>query len=125
MVWSQYVFEASDGTEVHSSDDDTHIDTEDTLLNIHSFYDAYSDDLWFLYDTLQTLLRDAFREYEFDNLQFHDWLEFCFHVTEQVPYKSNEFAYVWSALCRHDASGLLHKKTQGDFEEFLLSYSIP
>lgn len=127
MVWSQYVYEASAGTEAaaHSSDDDAHTDSEDTLLNIHGFYDAYSDDLWFLYDTLRQLLADAYREHEFDDLEFHDWLEFCFHETDRVPHESTDLKYIWSVLTREDQSGMLQRKTLGDFEEFLLGYSIP
>lgn len=127
MVWSQYVYEASAGTEAHhhSSDDDAPNDAEDGLLNIHMYYDAYSDDLWSSYDILQELLRDAFREHEFDSLQFNDWLEFCFHETDQVTHASMDLHYMWSVLKRNDPSGLLTKKTLGDFEEFLLTYSIP
>lgn len=126
MVWSQYVYEATAGTEAHhSSDDDAPNDTEDGLLNIHMYYDAYSDDLWSSYDILQQLLRDAFREHEFDSLQFNDWLEFCFHETDQVAHASMDLHYMWRVLKRNDPSGLLTKKTLGDFEEFLLTYSIP
>lgn len=128
MVWSQYVYEASVGTEAHSSDDE-HTDSEENnpLLNIHTYYDAYSDELWFLWDVMQESLRDAFLEHDYDELHFHDWLEFCFTQSERRDdVKRVEHAkYLWRLLNREDHAALLQKKTLGDFEEFLLSYSIP
>lgn len=126
MVWSQYVYEASANTEAHSSDDD-HTDSEENpLLNIHTYYDAYSDDLWFLWDVLRQLLYDAFLDTKFRDLEFHDWLEFCFHesASERGPGRG-DFQYIWDTLRREDRDGLLQKKTLGDFQEFLLTYSIP
>jgi hypothetical protein len=127
MVWSQYVYEASANTEAHSSDDD-HTDSEENnpLLNIHTFYDAYSDDLWFLWDVLRQLLDDAFLYH--DDMEFHDWLEFCFHepdTDEHATKRGTGMGYVWDTLCRLDQEGVLQKKRLEDFEEFLLSYSIP
>jgi len=130
MVWSQYVYEASANTEVHSSDDD-HTDSEENnpLLNIHTFYDAYSDDLWFLWDLLQQMLHDAFLNYDYRDMEFHDWLEFCFHESDPDDAVTRGgdlgMGYVWDTLRRQDQEGVLQKKRLEDFEEFLLSYSIP
>lgn len=126
MVWSPFIDDTSPVADTPSSDDDGHhTDSEDTLLNIHTFYDAYSDDLWFLYDTLKQLIHDAFREHEFHDLEFHDWLEFCFHDSERLKHTTIDMSYMWSVLTKHDQSGILEAKTLGDFEEFLLTYSIP
>src|SRR6056300_1454557 len=125
MVWSQYVYEASANTEAHSSDDD-HTDAEENnpLLNIHTFYDAYSDDLWFLWDVLQQLLDDAFLKNKYRDMEFHDWLEFCFHEihddeARDVTARGIGMGYVWHVLRREDQEGVLRKKTLEDFEEFL------
>lgn len=130
MVWSQYVYEASAGTEAHSSDDEHTESEENTLLNIHTYYDAYSDDLWYLWDVLRQLLYDAFLDTKYQDLSFHDWLEFCYFDADEEDTAArrrpdDDMRYVWHTLRREDRDGILHNKTLEDFEEFLLSYSIP
>lgn len=106
MVWSQYVLEASTGTEVEpdsSGDDDT---TEhDVALNICDWELQYSDELWDLWDLLRTLVRDAFLEHVLlTKCSYNEFVEFCYinhyfqeKYTGPVPFRHN-VEYIWGVL---------------------------
>ena len=58
MVWSQYVYEATSGFDPVVSDDDEFND-EHTPLNIEDWEVEYSDELRYMWNTMNTLLYDA------------------------------------------------------------------
>jgi len=99
MVWSQYVYEASEGYDVEPSDEE---DYEDELhLSIEDWQIKYSDELWALWDMIQQLLRDAFMEYELmTECTFSDFAEFCYETHDDdcdfvwIPYEA-QLSYIW------------------------------
>jgi hypothetical protein len=123
MVWSQYVYEATTGLDVVSSDDDSQEPTEKRLLSIHDFQDEYSQDLWYLWDILQELLYDAFLHTKSD---FNDLVELCYTYEDEPvddDEQSTEFQdmckYMWMVLNRNDTEGLLADVTYTRFCRFL------
>lgn len=123
MVWSQYVYEATTGFDVASSDDDSPESTEKRLLSIHDFQDEYSQDLWYMWDTLQEVLYDAFVHTTSD---FNDLVELCYVYEEDDPTQPEPeeeflgtYKYAWMILRRSDTEGLLRDVTFQRFCRFL------
>ena len=99
MVWSQYVYEATAGLDAPQSDeeeleDDVHLSVEDWQIK-------YSDELWYMWDMIQQLLKDAFLEHTLmTECDFSDFAEFC--STEHtddcdfvwLPYEA-QLSYIW------------------------------
>ena len=111
MVWSQYVYEATVGYDAASSDDDE-ID-EESHLNVEDWQTKYSEELWALWDMVQTLLKDAYLENELmTNCTFTDFVEFCYKEHQDdchfvwIPYESN-LSYIWRHIQDfNDVTGL-------------------
>lgn len=108
MVWSQYVYEASAGTDVdtttYSSEDDA---DQDVGLNICDWELKYSEELWDLWDLLKMLVRDAYLEKTLlteDFCSYNDFVEFCYYshydleeYTGYVPYRER-LRYIWRVM---------------------------
>jgi hypothetical protein len=120
MVWSQYVYEASANTEVIASSDDDD-PYEESLLNIESFQDLHSDELYHLFDIIQQLLYDAFLNHTY-HPQFSDFIQFCFEEEredrdlEPDSMHASEIKYIWDKVQQHDTRGITKHRT---FTEFL------
>jgi hypothetical protein len=101
MVWSQYVYEATTGFEPTQGSDDEEINDE-VPLNIEDWEVQYSDELWYVWGVLNTLLNDAYIEH---NGKFCDFVEFCY--MEHDPYQERisceyeqNLSYIWKSLRR-------------------------
>ena len=117
MVWSQYVYEATTGSEVVPSDEEEFED--DVHLSIEDWQIKYSDELWALWDLIQQLLRDAYLEHSLLNTcDFSDFAEFCYNYHNDdcdfvwIPYEFN-LSYIW----RHIQEYL---EDVGIYNEFML-----
>ena len=128
MVWSQYVYEATSGFDPVVSDDDEFND-EHTPLNIEDWEVEYSDELRYMWNTMNTLLYDARLEH---SGKFCDFVEFCYlehdsqdeHVT---TLHDDEFEYIWKNLRRIINTNRLHEEmmrgaTFYHFNEFVENY---
>ena len=111
MVWSQYVYEASNGFDPDVSDDDA-IDDDHTPLNIEDWEVEYSDELRHMWNTVRTLLYDARLEHDG---QFCDFVEFCYK--EHDPYQEritseyeNEMSHIWRIIRRIINDNGLHEE---------------
>ena len=79
MVWSQYVYEATVGFETSHASDDEDL-TDDTPLNVEDWEVQYSDELWYMWGMMNTLLEDAYIEH---TGKFCDFVEFC-HIWKHL-----------------------------------------
>jgi len=102
MVWSQYVEDAAGGSDVDLSEDDEYND--DFHLSIEDWQTKYSDELWYMWDMVQQLLRDAFLEHELmSKCSYSEFVDFCSteHTDEcdfvWIPYEST-LSYIWRHL---------------------------
>ena len=90
MVWSQYVYEATVGLD--AADDSGTDDADAPVANpptIHDFQDTYSDELWYLFDIINTLIHDAFLEHDL-RPRFDEFVELSVAVGE---YYGTSFAH--------------------------------
>ena len=133
MVWSQYVYEATDGFDTHASDDDELYD--DTPLNIEDWEVKYSDELRHMWKTMDTLMYDAHINH---SGKFCDFVEFCFtdHDTiprvtweygEQTKWYDERLAHIWRNLRRVvNENGLYEEMMRGatfnNFANFAKNY---
>jgi len=124
MVWSQYVYEATHGCDVDDSGSD---DPDAPVANpptIHDFQDTYSDELWYLFDTINTLIHDAFLEHTL-RPRFDEFVELCYYQFEEStdPYEDCEFRpnaeYILSRVALLDSQDLVKQVTADDFIRFL------
>jgi hypothetical protein len=118
MVWSQYVYEASNGFDPDVSDDDG-IDDDHTPLNIEDWEVEYSDELRHMWNSIRTLLYDAQIEH---SGEFCDFVEFCYkehdsyheRVTweyqEQTRWFEEKLAHIWRNLRRTVNDNGLHEE---------------
>jgi hypothetical protein len=114
MVWSQYVYEANTGFDADASDDDEFNDN--TPLNIEDWEVEYSDELRYMWGTINTLLYDAYINH---SGKFCDFVEFCF--TEHDPYQERvsseheeQLHYIWKRIRRIiDDNGLHEEMMRG------------
>ena len=102
MVWSHYV----DTATVHSDSDLSDVDDSDNEidefhLNVEDWQTKYSDELWYMWDMVQQLIRDAFLEHELmTECSFSDFAEFCsMEHTDNcdfvwIPYEG-QLSYIW------------------------------
>ena len=111
MVWSQYVYEATVDLDSYGSgdDDDAH---EHSPLNIEDWEVEYSDELTFMWNTMNTLLYDAHRQH---SGKFCDFVEFCY--VEHCDYTGctdilheGEVYYIWKNLRRIINDNGLHEE---------------
>ena len=128
MVWSQYVYEASADLDSYMSgdDDDAH---ENTPLNIEDWEVEYSDELTFMWNTMNTLLYDARLEH---TGKFCDFVEFCYvehdsYHERVTTSQDNELYYVWKNIRRIINNNGLHKEmmrgaTPYHFYDFVENY---
>jgi hypothetical protein len=127
MVWSQYVYEANTGFDADASDDDEFNDN--TPLNIEDWEVEYSDELRYMWGTINTLLYDAYINH---SGKFCDFVEFCF--TEHDPYQERvsseheeQLHYIWKRIRRIiDDNGLHEEMMRGatfyHFVDFVKNY---
>ena len=109
MVWSQYVYEATTGFENYASDDDDFID--DTPLNIEDWEVEYSEELWYIWNTIRTMMYDARIEH---TGKFCDFVEFCFkehdsyHEREECEFE-DQLYHIWRNIRRVVNNNGLHE----------------
>jgi hypothetical protein len=127
MVWSQYVYEASTGFDADASDDDDFNDN--TPLNIEDWEVEYSDELRYMWSTINTLMYDAYITH---SGKFCDFVEFCFE--EHDPYHErvsceheDQLHYIWTRIRRIiDDNGLHEEMMRGatfyHFVDFVKNY---
>jgi hypothetical protein len=127
MVWSQYVYEASTGFDADASDDDDFNDN--TPLNIEDWEVEYSDELRYMWSTINTLMYDAYITH---SGKFCDFVEFCFE--EHDPYHErvsceheNQLHYIWTRIRRIINDNGLHEEmmrgaTFYHFVDFVKNY---
>jgi hypothetical protein len=97
MVWSQYVYEATTGFDPDYASDDEYFD--DTPLNIEEWEVRYSDELWYMWSTLNILLHDAYIEH---TGEFCDFVEFCYKDHDSYHERvSSEHAETLSHIWRN------------------------
>jgi len=120
MVWSQYVYESTAGTEVDSATlrvSDDEFEEEDT---VHAFYEAYLDDLRHLYDTFRVLLHEDIMLPPTTS-DFSDFVDMCYyHVDEcetQHP-DASRYAHILRRLRARDGRRILHHVTLATFVDF-------
>ena len=111
MVWSQYVDEANIGFDAYVSDDDEHAN-EHTPLNIEDWEVEYSDELWYMWNMMDTLLYDAHISH---SGKFCDFVEFCYKEHDSYHERvTNDFEeelhYIWKHLRRVINSNSLHEE---------------
>jgi hypothetical protein len=110
MVWSQYVDEANIGFDAYVSDDDEHAN-EHTPLNIEDWEVEYSDELWYMWNVMNTLLHDAYINH---SGKFCDFVDFCYvehdSYHERVSSEHEEHLhYIWKRLRRIINDNDLHE----------------
>ena len=131
MVWSQYVYEANNGFDPDVSDDEG-FENEHTPLNIEDWEVEYSDELQYMWGTMNTLLYDAQIEH---TGKFCDFVEFCFKehdsYSERVTWDDHVYEQclhtIWRRVRRSvNANGLHEEMMRGanffHFEEFAKNY---
>jgi hypothetical protein len=74
MVWTQYVYEASNGNDV-DIDSDGDIIEDEPVQGVEDWEIEYSDELWMMWNTIQSRLYDAHLEH---SGAFVDFVEFCY-----------------------------------------------
>jgi|TARA_R110000822_G_scaffold41630_6_gene113299 hypothetical protein len=125
MVWSQYVYEATNGFDPDVSDDDEFND-EHTPLNIEDWEVEYSDELHHMWNTMNTLLYDARLEH---TGKFCDFVEFCYVEHESCHEREydDELYHIWKNVRRIiNDNGLYGEMMRGatfnDFSNFAKNY---
>ena len=111
MVWSQYVYEATTGFDTSQASDDEDF-TDDTPLNVEDWEVQYSDELWYMWGMMNTLLNDAYIEH---TGKFCDFVEFCYmehdSYHERVTSEHEEkLIYIWRHLRRVVNQNGLHEE---------------
>jgi len=111
MVWSQYVYEATAGFDTSQASDDEDF-TDDTPLNVEDWEVQYSDELWYMWGMMNTLLNDAYIEH---TGKFCDFVEFCYmehdSYHERVTSEHEEkLVYIWRHLRRVVNQNGLHEE---------------
>lgn len=122
MVWSQYVYESTVGTEVDTtlrvSDDER--EDED---NIHTFYEFYLDELRQLYDMFRVLLHEDLLLHETTS-DFSDFVDMCYYVDNDIETvapdhpDASRYAHILRRLRAHDPRRLIHHVTLSAFIDF-------
>lgn len=134
MVWSQYVYEATDGFDTDVSVDDEEYQPE-FHLNIHDWSVEYSDELWYLWDMINLYIHDAFLENViFTECDFTEFVDFCYACDKysvdtciDYPY-TGQLSYIWSKIQEylqsvHLTHEILVGATFNDFVAFVMTYS--
>ena len=134
MVWSQYVYEATDGFDTDVSADDDEYQPE-FHLNIHDWSLEYSDELWYLWDMINLYIHDAFLEnIIFTKCNFVEFTDFCY-ACDQYPLMINvnfsytsQLSYIWDKVKEylqdvHLAHEILVGATFSDFVAFVMMHS--
>src|SRR6056300_620237 len=118
MVWSQYVYEACTGFETSQASDDEEL-TDETPLNVEDWQVQYSEELWYMWDTMNTLMYDAYIQH---TGTFSDFAEFCYmehdpyqeRVTwehqEQTKWYEERLSHIWRNLRRIVNNNGLHEE---------------
>ena len=105
MVWHQYVWEATVGTEAYMSDDD---DQETTPLSFEDWELQYDDVLRMMWNTMRTLFYDAHIT-SYGTL--NDFSRFCY--TEHDPIDTRvdpRLLHVWQNIRRIVNDNGLHEE---------------
>jgi hypothetical protein len=111
MVWSQYVDEANIGFDACVSDDDE-FNNEHTPLNIEDWEVEYSDELHHMWNTMITLLDDAYIGH---SGKFCDFVEFCYEEHDSYQERTTseheeQLHYIWKHLRRIINMNGLHEE---------------
>ena len=101
MVSTDFVDDVSYDSDGVLSDDENY---DNFPLSIEDWQIKYSDELWYMWDMIQELLKDAFLEHTImTNCTFSDFAEFCYveHHDEcdfvWIPYEST-LSYIWGYI---------------------------
>ena len=79
MVWSQYVYEATNGNDAEHSDCDEEIYIDEPS-HINDWELHYQDDLRYMWGILQQYLYDSAMSHLILNFaDYNDFVEFCFY----------------------------------------------
>lgn len=135
MVWNQYVYEATTGNDAEVDSDGEFID-EEPVQTIDEWEDIYSEELVFMWSTINTLLYDAGIEH-YGN--FTDFVEFCYdeHDTEltrttwecqeDTLWYEERLTHIWGTLRRIIHNNRLYGEmmrgvTFTDFTDYMKNY---
>lgn len=135
MVWSQYVYEANNGFDPDVSDDEG-FENEHTPLNIEDWEVEYSDELQYMWNTMNTLLYDARIEH---TGKFCDFVEFCYEerdtgltrttweYQEQTRWYEERLGHIWRNIRRIVNENGVHEimmrgATFNDFTDYAKNY---
>ena len=135
MVWSQYVYEANNGFDPDVSDDEG-FENEHTPLNIEDWEVEYSDELQYMWGTMNTLLYDAQIEH---TGKFCDFVEFCYEerdtdltrttweYQEQTLWYEERLGHIWKNIRRIVNESGVHENmmrgaTFNDFTDYAKNY---
>ena len=114
MVWNQYVWEATVGTEAYVSDDE---DQDTTPLSFEDWELQYDEVLRMMWNTMRTLFYDAHILYHGD---MNDFSRFCYTEHDPIEYDGQAFLFeqrllhVWQTIKRIvDTNGLHEEMMRG------------
>jgi hypothetical protein len=113
MVWSQYVYEATTGLDTYVSDDDEY---QDIPPDIEDWEVKYSEQLWMMWGTFETLMYDAMMD---SKCTFTDFVAFCYdeHDEMNVPEgidANDQMYHIWKNIRRIiNANGLHEEMMRG------------
>jgi hypothetical protein len=86
MVWSQYIEDGNYDLDVELNEHGEVIEDDEDHMTIHDWESKYSDELWELWDLMNTLIHDAWLERTiFNNGNFNDFVEFCYKEHHESP----------------------------------------
>lgn len=105
MVWHQYVWEATVGTEAYVSDDD---DQEITPLSFEDWELQYDDVLRMMWNTMRTLFHDAYITY---HGHMNDFSRFCYMEHDPIDTRvDDQLLHVWRNIRRIVNDNGLHEE---------------
>jgi hypothetical protein len=110
MVWNQYVWEATVGTEAYMSDDD---DQDTTPLSFEDWELQYDDVLRMMWNTMRTLFYDAHITHQGT---LNDFSRFCYteHDPIETRVENPRLFHVWQNVRRIvNANGLHEEMMRG------------
>ena len=134
MVWSQYIEDGNFDLDVELNEHGEVIEDDDTHLNIHDWESKYSDELWELWDLMNTLIHDAWLErIVFNGGDFNDFVEFCYKEHHDEPLYLYcpiipQLSYIWKKIqeCVEDMdmkSVFMTGATLDHFLDFVASHT--
>lgn len=130
MVWNQYVWEATTGTEVYYFSDDEDFE-HDTPLSYEEWEFQYDEVLRMMWNTIRTLLYDASITHDG---KFSDFVDFCyeehipddsvtwFDTSEKTEWMEERLFHIWKNIARIIVNNNLQSEIMRGvtFENFVL-----